>query len=202
MTLSETDVADARRPGRPRDPACDKAILDATLAEYAEGGLEGLSVDAVAARAGVSKATIYRRYPSKLDLIIAAVVAMSDETAPRDDTGSLRGDLEAMMHGMRDVLEDPVHGQAKRMLLTDSTRCPDLLQMHGEIVRRRRASVAEIFRRAIARGEMRADAELEIATDVLAAPLFYRCVVRHEQIDDAYIDQIVDVFMRTYGIST
>ena len=79
--------------GRPRNPECDRAILDAALSEFADRGLDGMSVDAVAARAGVSKATIYRRFASKTELVVAASFAIADQEAPKPDTGSLRGDI-------------------------------------------------------------------------------------------------------------
>src|SRR5436190_8711493 len=108
--------------GRPRSPECDHAILDAALAEYAANGLDGMSVDAVAARAGVSKATIYRRYPSKAMLVAAAALKAADEQAPIADTGSVRGDLTTALRNLRRLLDDPVVGAAKRMLLVDAAR--------------------------------------------------------------------------------
>jgi AcrR family transcriptional regulator len=200
-TTDGSDVAEtARKPGRPRSVECDHAILEAALAEYATHGLDGLSVDAVAVRAGVSKATIYRRYPSKAQLVAAAAFAVAEDAAPKPDTGSLRGDITAALMNLRRLLQDPVLGAATRMLVTDAVRNEELAQMHTEFVRRRRQGSFDAFRRAIARGELRPDVDLDIAADTLAAPLFYRHMVLHDQVDDAYVEAIVEHFLRSYGV--
>jgi AcrR family transcriptional regulator len=186
--------------GRPRDPECDRAILDAALAEYAEGGLDGLSVDAVAMRAGVSKATIYRRYPGKVDLVIAAASMACEESSPRPDTGTLRGDLTAVLRNTRRTLEDPVVGAAKRKLIFDATQNDELAVMHRDLVRRRREVTITVLRRAIERGELQPDLDLEFACDTLGAPVFYRYLLMHDRVSDKYIDKIVDGFLTRYGV--
>jgi AcrR family transcriptional regulator len=185
--------------GRPRSTEVDDAILDAAVVEYAAGGLEGMSVDAVAARAGVSKATIYRRYPSKVDLVIAAATYLCVEHSVPVDTGTLRGDLVQTLENLRDLLVDPVMGVAKRRLVSDAMQNDDLARAHRGLVLQRREAVLEMLRRAVARGELRTDADLELATDELGAPLFYRHMLMHEVVDDAYIAQVVDSFVSRYG---
>jgi AcrR family transcriptional regulator len=187
--------------GRPRSAECDRVILDAALSEYATRGLDGMSVDAVAARAGVSKATIYRRYPSKIELVLAAACAMAEEAAPRPHTGTLRGDLTATLQNLRRMLTDPVLGAAKVKLLTDALQSDELAQTHRELVQRRREHTLDVLRDAIARGELRPDVDLDYATDTLGAPLFYRYVLMHEIIDDAYIERVVDDFVARYGVA-
>jgi AcrR family transcriptional regulator len=186
--------------GRPRSPACDHAILDAALAEYAANGLDGMSVDAVAARGGVSKATIYRRYPSKAALVVAAALKAADEQAPIADTGSVRGDLTTALRNLRRLLDDPVVGAAKRMLLVDAHRNEELARMHGESVRDRRQGVFDVFRRGVERGELLTDIDVEFAADRVGAHVFYRNLVTRVPITDAYIDQIVDEFLARYGV--
>jgi AcrR family transcriptional regulator len=185
--------------GRPRSAECDRAILDAALSEYAARGLDGMSVDAVAARAGVSKATIYRRYPSKVELVAAAAMMACEESAPHVDTGSLRGDVRLVLQTLRKNLDDPVVGAAKRMLLFDATQNDDLAHMHTDLVRRRRAATMALLERAIERGELQPDLDLEFACDALGAPIFYRHLVMHERVSDEYIEKIVDGFVARYG---
>lgn len=187
--------------GRPRSAECDQAIIDATLVEYASHGLDGLSVDAVAARAGVGKATIYRRYPSKFDLV-AAVARSICNAAPKPDLGSLREDLTATLENLRETLDDPVRGAVKRMLVVDSSRSEDLAATHRELVQERREAMFAILRRAIARGELQPDADLEFAADTLGAPVFYRHLLMHERVTDAYIARVVDGFVARFGVNT
>ena len=185
--------------GRPRSIECDSAILDATLLEYAQRGFEGLSVDSVAVRAGVSKATIYRRFPSKTELVIAAARSLC-ETAPKPDCGSLRADLAATLEYLRMMLTDPVSGAVKRQLLTDAQMHEELAATHADLVRSRRESAFAIFRRGMERGEMLPGADVEFAADLLSGPLFYRHLVMHAPITDEYIAQVIDSFMARYGV--
>ncbi|HEY3833141.1 MAG TPA: TetR/AcrR family transcriptional regulator [Acidimicrobiia bacterium] len=187
--------------GRPRSTECDRAILEAALAEYAARGLEAMSVDAVAARAGVSKATIYRRYPSKVELVMAAVLMLCEETSPEFDTGTLEGDVRGYVSNLAQVISDPVYGAAKRTLLFDAVTNDDLLRMHRTLVATRRDQVRAMFERAIDRGEMRTDTDLEFATDQLGAPLFYRHLLLHDDIDDTYVAKVVTDFVARYGVS-
>lgn len=186
-------------PGRPRSAECDRAILDAALAEYAAHGVDGMSVDAVAARAGVSKATIYRRYPSKVELVVAAAFEVAAERAPQPDTGSLRGDLRAVLYNLRALLDDSVLGAAVRMLPFDAVRHDDLARMHREFVRERRRLTYAVFDRAVGRGEMRAGVPFDFAADALVAPLFYRHLVLRERVDDAYVEAVVGDFVARFG---
>jgi AcrR family transcriptional regulator len=187
--------------GRPRSTEADHAILDAAIIEYGKGGLEGLNVDAVAARAGVSKATIYRRYPSKVDLVIAAAQLMCEENAPDLDTGTVRGDLLATLRNLRRMLEDPVLGAAKRMLVMDALQNDELRSMHAGLVATRRQHTLEMLHAAAARGELRDDIDLEFATDQIGAPVFYRHLLMHEKVTDAYIDEVVEAFVERYCVA-
>jgi AcrR family transcriptional regulator len=186
--------------GRPRSTACDRAILDAVLAEYSYRGLEAMSVDAVAARAGVSKATIYRRYPSKIDLVMAAATMLCEETAITLDSGSLAAELHAFLHHLARRIADPVLGAAKRTLLFDAARHAEFAELHRTLVSTRRDAVKAMLRRGVERGEMRDDVDLEFATDQLSAPLFYRNLLLGADLDDAYVDAVIADFLERYGV--
>jgi AcrR family transcriptional regulator len=187
--------------GRPRSAEADAAIIDAALEEYQASGYGGLSVDEVATRAGVSKATIYRRYPSKVDLIVAAAFQMCEEQSIRPDTGTVRGDLLAQLQNLRRMLADPVLGAAKRMLIIDAIQNDDLARMHRELVEQRRGLTLDVFRRGIERGELRPDFDLEFAADQFGGPVFYRHLLMHEIVDEPYIERLVDDFIARYGAS-
>jgi hypothetical protein len=96
-------------------------------------------------------------------------------------------------------LEDPIHGAATRMLVTDAVRNEELARMHADFVHKRREGTIAALRRGIARGELRDDVDLDVAIDTLAGPVFYRHIVMHESVDDAYVQAIVDGFLRSYG---
>jgi AcrR family transcriptional regulator len=185
--------------GRPRSIECDHAILDAALSEYATRGLDGMSVDAVAARAGVSKATIYRRFASKVELVIAAASTIAAEAAPKSDTGALLDDLTGNLNGLAKMLSDPVIGAAIRQLVVDSAQNAELQQMHRDFIEERRVGTRAQLRRAVERGELRPNFDLDFALDELVGPLFYRHLMLGEYVDQHYVDELIDAFVARYG---
>jgi AcrR family transcriptional regulator len=195
-------VVEGRRPGRPRSPECDQAIMDAALEEYGERGFDGMSVDAVAARAGVSKATIYRRFESKLELVTAAMYHVAEARKPTPDTGSLLGDLDVVVHSLIELTQDKTLGCNVRMMVADGVRNPELGRVHEEFVRYRRSGLVSVFERAIGRGELRADLDPQVAADVLTGPIFYRHLMSHMPMDEEYVQAIIDAFLRAYGTDT
>ncbi|HEX4490148.1 MAG TPA: TetR/AcrR family transcriptional regulator [Acidimicrobiia bacterium] len=185
-------------PGRPRSAACDEAILRAALDEYAERGYEALSVDAVAARAGVSKATIYRRHDSKTDLVLAAAAALVEESwqPPASD------DLRTILRGVLDKLHalfGSEHGRAARMLVADAQSHPELADEFHRLVAERRAFTRDRIRAAAASGEIAANVDVDLVADLLAAPVFYRLFVSGDPVDDAFLDAVVDNVLRAAG---
>jgi AcrR family transcriptional regulator len=199
MTISDPCADPARRPGRPRSAEADRAILDAAIEEYGERGLAGITVDAVAARAGVSKATIYRRYPCKVDLVIAAAHTAADHTQPKVVTGDIRTDLRSVLEHLRAVMQHPRVSKAVRMLIADAHHDEQLRRLHHEFVRARRAGTMTMLSDAAARGDLRAGIDADLASEQLVGPLFYRFLVSGDPLDDAYLDALVDSFLATYG---
>ncbi|TWP50153.1 TetR/AcrR family transcriptional regulator [Lentzea tibetensis] len=155
-------------PGRPRSAAVDRALTDATLALLDEVGLDALTLDAVAARAGVSRPALYRRWPSKLHLV-AHVLMASVVPMPDPDTGSARTDLEqlaaALVGGMSWVVL-AVHAEARRV--------PELGErLYESFLAGRHALITSVVRRGVSRGELRADVDPELVRDLLFGPLVY-----------------------------
>ncbi|MET9827929.1 TetR/AcrR family transcriptional regulator [Streptomyces sp. NPDC006385] len=160
--------------GRPRDASRDRALLDATLAVLAESGYGGLTTAAVAARAGVSTATLYRRWSSKEELVIAAASAHAPELATSPDTGTLEGDLRALLRDkaaaltgesgrlMRALIGEAAHNTALAEALTTAFLTP---------VRRR---VGEITRRAAGRGEIAPVEDADLLGDLVIGPMVNR----------------------------
>jgi AcrR family transcriptional regulator len=164
----------ARTPGRPRSAAADAAIVKATLEVLFEEGFRGLSVDAVRQRAGVGKATIYRRFPDKEALVRAAIEAVhADFEAP--DTGSLLGDLDAVWEAGYGTLRAAT--SAPR-LLAESAADPEMHAIFRQVlIDPRREVLRTVLRRGVERGELRDDVDLEVVIDMMAGPVIYRVLI-------------------------
>ena len=196
MTATE---ADARRPGRPRSAEADEAILDAAVELFAEVGLDGLTVEGVAARAGVGRATIYRRYPCKLDLVIAASRSFAFDGELHPDLGSTRAELRALVDWLINMLTGTALGRAMPRLVADRARIPELAEAHREIVREKRACHREVVLRGIARGDLRPDVDSEAVIDAYVGPIFYRFLISDDPLDDAFADALVDSVLRAFS---
>jgi AcrR family transcriptional regulator len=163
---------DRAGPGRPRSAQAEAAILDATLALLAQHGLEGLSIEAVAAHAGVGKATIYRRWPSREEMVAAALRSLTSHIeAP--DTGSVRDDLIALLrvflHSSHRSLPEPLIPRLIAMTLTNAK----LLQIFlTDVFAPRRTALVSVLERGKARGELRSDLDTNLAFLVIVGPVF------------------------------
>ena len=169
---------DARRIGRPRDARADRAILEVTLDLIAELGVHGFRTEDVAVRAGVGKGAIYRRYRSKDELVAAATAALVSEEIPVPDAGSTRADLLALMEEAVALYRNSRAGRLMPNLVGAMAHNPGLARAVREgFLTGRRAALAEVLRRGVDRGDLRADLDLELALDVLGGPLFYRLLI-------------------------
>ncbi|PZF80170.1 TetR/AcrR family transcriptional regulator [Jiangella anatolica] len=171
----------------------EDAVLRATLELLAEIGYGSLTMDAVAARAKASKATIYRRWSGKTQLAIAAVerhTTGADRPAP--DTGTLRGDLLALLTSMRDDLT--VQSAALVLGLLTAMRDDAALAaaVRARLIGVKRDAFAPALDRAAARGEIPAGADHELLAEVASALLFSRLFVTGEPLDDAFLDRLAD----------
>ncbi len=188
-----------RRPGRPRDPGYDKVILNATLEILNDKGYAGLTVDGVAARTGVGRPTIYRRWRSKPALVIAALT-QSPRLSLAPDTGSLRDDLLAFQRDQVKVMDMPASRRITAGLVADLVADPELAETYlGDYVGLRQTSVRLALERGIERGELRADADLSLIYDLLIGPLFMRSVVRGESLGPDMAEQTVDLVLTAFG---
>jgi AcrR family transcriptional regulator len=192
-----TEVAPRRR-GRPRDERARRAILQATRALLARAGFTGLTVDAVAAEAGVGKATIYRRWPSKELLVLEAV---REVTAPITvpDTGDLRSDLAAFAEAMVGGMAAADLTQLLPGLAAAATHDPAMRKELVAFARSRRAHVLAAVERAAARGEIRPGTDLDVAVDLLVGPVVYRIVVLGTAPTGAEVAAMVDQLLAGVG---
>jgi AcrR family transcriptional regulator len=190
---NETAAAAPR--GRPRSERAHKAILDAAAELLLARGLSAVSMDAVAERAGVSKATIYRWWPTKETLALDALYTEWDTTRshPRD-TGSLRGDLRALLRPWARVASSRPYGRVIAALLTEAQTDPDFAtEYRRRVVEPRRDQARVIFRRAIDRGEIAADTNIEVALDLLYGPLYHRLLHGHAPLNDRFTQDVIDM---------
>ena len=188
-----TQIVDKPKLGRRRDLTRDADILDATLDVLAETGYDGMTVDMVATRAKAGKATLYRRWPSKPDLVLDAVACM--KAVPLDtlpDTGTLRGDLIAM-------IKAPSLRDAERKLKIMAgiasmiARNPELAEAaHDAIVAPRAAANRILFQRAIERGEIPADSDIEMLCMIGPALASYRTLMLQKPVDREFLVRNID----------
>lgn len=178
--------------GRPRDHARDEAIHEAALEVLSEVGYDRTTVEAIAVRAHVSKATIYRRYKNKQELLMAAMGEHAACSLPKIDTGSLRGDLIELISEHVKALKGP-DGELLMALLSSAHRDPEL----GKLLPQNKPTMSdvvsqEIFARGIARGEVSASANLEFLGEVVPAIFSHRLFITHQSVNRKFIEHLVD----------
>lgn len=195
VTEPVTDVAEPspRKPGRPRDARADQAIIEATLALVMAHGVAGLSVDAVAAAAGCSKATIYRRWASKEELVVEAM-STSIAAIEVPDCGSLRAELEMFFRELRerfakgrvDVLPHLVQAGTANAALRASLE---------DYMNDRQEPLRAILRRSVARGEIARDVDSDIVVEVLLGTLHHHKLFSGNTVDAAFIRRLLDLVL-------
>ena len=194
--------ADAARGqmGRPRDARADRAILETTLELIAERGVHAFRTEDVAARAGVGKGAIYRRYRSKDELVTAAVAGLVREEIAVPDTGSTRGDLLVLMREAVGLYSGSLPGRLMPNLIGAMAEQPELARaIRDGFLAGRRSALSEVLRRGVERGDLRPDLDLELALDVLGGPLFYRLLVTGGPLDEQLAEGVADLILRGFA---
>jgi AcrR family transcriptional regulator len=170
-----------------------EAITSAFFEELAEVGYGRLSIDAVARRAGVGKAAIYRRWKSKLDIAVALTSEVSLAAIDVPDTGNLRDDIREYLAGGRAALTHRLAHKIIPDLVAEAARSPVLTDALLDAVRNpRRAKAARLVEQAIGRGELPADTDIGLCLDLLAGPLYWRLMVVRDSPEDSYLDRLAD----------
>ncbi|PPI19332.1 TetR family transcriptional regulator, partial [Rathayibacter sp. AY1B6] len=184
------------RPGR--DPARDGAILTAALDVLAETGYEGMTIDMVAARAKAGKATVYRRWDSKADLVLEALACLKGADLAEDslpDTGSLRGDLVALIkpHSIEDA-ERKLHIMSGVVAMI--SKAPELADaVRTALVEPRARANRFLLNRAIARGEISSDTDVEQLALITPSMVAYRVLLLREPVDRDYLVSLIDTVL-------
>ena len=183
-----------RSSGRPRSEAARRAILRAALDLVLEHGLAQMTMDQVAARAGVSKATIYRWWRSKPELTLDALYADWESVRPLPrETGTLRGDLLALIRPWIRLVTSTGSSRVLAALINEAQRDPYFAARYrARLVQPRRDRAQAIFEAAIERDELPPGTNLELAVDLLYGPLYHRLLHRHAALDERFAAEVVD----------
>jgi AcrR family transcriptional regulator len=184
-----------RGPGRPRDPAADRAILEATVELLGERGYGGLRIEDVARRARVGKATVYRRWPSKLPLVLEALARASEEQVPFPDTGDLVGDITVLLERFVAALGTPF-GRALTRLLGEAAPDPALrAAVHAELIQRRQQALRRVIERGILSGVLRPDLDVDLVLELGTAVVLYRLLVGDRPVELDVVKEVLDLLL-------
>ncbi len=196
---SATDLleeAPNRAPGRPRCPTTHQAILDAANNLLDEIGFTNMSLEGIAARAGVGKATIYRRWSNKASVVMDAFLAATAKEIAFPNTRSAREDIRRQMRTVVKVLNGP-RGRTIATLIGVVQSDNELAEaFRTRFVAVRRGEAKAVVQRGIANGEFKPDMDLESVLDCLYGPLYFRLLIGHEKASAKYADQLVDLVLR------
>jgi AcrR family transcriptional regulator len=182
--------------GRPRSQEADRAILTATVELLAERGLAAMSIEEVAARAGVGKTTIYRRWPSKGLLALDAFVDSFREEQPLPDTGTLRGDLLSALHAWVRAVTETAMGPMLTGLIAEAQHDPELRgAWRDRVLEPLREQHRVMLDRAIARGEIAASVDRDVVLDLFFGAAEHRLLLGHLPMTGEFIADVVDVIL-------
>jgi AcrR family transcriptional regulator len=192
-TSSTPTTPDGRHPGgRPRDPHVERAILDAARELLADDGVGGLTIEAVAAHAGVAKTTVYRRYSSRNDVALAVVIDMIED-APPANLGDTRKEFMALVSTAIRLLSSTLMGRVMQGLVSDLATDPELAAAFRERVLSVRAdAVRQLVAQAVERGDLPPGTDSSLAHELLISPIYYRLLLSGAPLDRKLATRIVD----------
>ena len=202
--MDSTDRGDHVRPpasgGRARNPELDKAITTATTALLEERGFAGLTIEAIARRAGVARATVYRRWPN-LDALLAQVLRGVVQEIPIPDRGHVRDDLIALLDAQLAVTKRDA-ARLYPSLGVQAKTDPGARKAAVDLMEHRRTAVCAVLRRGIDRGEIRADVDVDLAFFLVWGPVYYRflfALAAGAQIEPDFVAALVDAVLASIG---
>ncbi len=179
----------------PRVARSKAAILEATAALISEQGFPGVSIEAVAARSGAAKTTIYRHWPNRDALVIEAFGLCAGPKADPPDTGTLRGDLLEILAGLARFLREEGSCASLQSLADAARRDPELAGLHAAFIAERQRPMVDVLERGIRDGELPAGLDPQNAVSMLVGPLFYRAMVSFEPLDDDFVESVADALL-------
>ena len=182
-------------PRRPPDPPRPPANMDAVVDLLSEGGVEALTMDAVACRAGVARASVYRRYAGRVELLEAACRTYAPATTEPPDTGTVRGDLIELARSITATVGRSDAGRLFPVMLSASGSHPEVREALARFSASKRSPSVEVIRRAVERGELRADTDADLVADLLVGAILYRVLVRGGTVGAKRAEELVDMLL-------
>jgi AcrR family transcriptional regulator len=191
--LTSPEAIRPNRGGRPRDPSRDGVIRKAILRLLADVGYGALTMDAVASKAGVGKATIYRRWRTKEDLVVDTIAGIEQQVIDHPDTGTLEGDLRSLMHSLVEIINGPL-GAATLALLSTVPHQPALAEaFRSGPIAVWRTAFDRVWEKGVERGEVTGATPL--ASEATSALLVQRWLLTHQPVDEAFADEVLTCFV-------
>ncbi|WP_030681234.1 TetR/AcrR family transcriptional regulator [Streptomyces rimosus] len=168
-----------------------EAIRAAVFEELAAVGFARMSIEGIARRAGVGKTAVYRRWRSKLHLVLDVVSAVAAEGLPSPDTGSLRGDVRMLLEVVARALRHPMAAQIIPDLLAEAARSPEIAEaLRTALLDSQQGVAAAMVARAVERGELRSGVDARLALDLMTGPLYWRLLVVRDELPKGYLDEL------------
>jgi AcrR family transcriptional regulator len=192
MKQAPKNELQARPPGRPRSERAHRAILQAANDLLETEGFAAVTVEAIAERAGVSKATVYRWWPNRAAVVMDGFLSIVSSEVPFPHTGRAREDIRIHMRRLAEAFSGKI-GSTVAALIAEGQSDPELAEaLRSRWLSVRRAEAREILKLGIERGELREDLDPEVAVDVLYGPIYYRMLVGHAPLDNDFADALAD----------
>jgi AcrR family transcriptional regulator len=185
--------------GRRRNRALDDRILEQLLALLGSHGYAGLTLDELAARSGVAKTTILRRWPSKAAVAAAGVERLALQSVDVPDSGTLRVDLLALLHGAEETFVRG-RGQFVARLIREAGHHPEIADLVYTVIHTRRQAYRRVLALAIARGELAPSVDQELLIDLLIGPIWTRLLITRDPITREYVDSIVEAVLVAFDV--
>lgn len=204
----ERNSSDDKNGAKPKRKLAGAALLQTSVTlslhracfeEWADTGYAALRMDRIAARAGVGKAALYRRYKNKHELVTQAVKETAFSITPIPDSGSFHGDIKALTHVMAVVLRHPLVRRILPDLHAEKARSGELTELLDQVTKDRRAQAMILVNRAVQRGELPQNTNFELALDLLIAPLYWRIVIQRKSANALDILNIADAIVASLG---
>jgi AcrR family transcriptional regulator len=186
--------------GRPRDRGLDERILEQVVVLLGSRGYNGLTLDELAARSGVAKTTVLRRWPSKAAVAAAGVERLALQSIAVPDSGTLRDDLRALLHAAVDTFARGP-GQFVPRLLRESGHHPEITDLLDAVLHTRRQAYRRVLARAVARGELDPAVDQELLIDMLIGPLWTRLLITRDPVTHGYVDANVQAVLSAFGVA-